>query len=84
VKPLQDTQHEPTMAALIVEPADAKNQMPFDNLILSCSTAPTVNLRVVITIPGVEKKKDYESPLSVLWESGLSQSANTRKCGCVT
>lgn len=67
------------MAALIVEPLDVESQMPFDSLKFNCSIAPTVDLSVVITIPGVLEKKNYESWLSVIWESGLSQSANNRK-----
>lgn len=73
MKPVQDTHHQPKMAALIVEPADAKTQMPFDNLNLNCSTASTVDLLVIITIPGVLEKRKYESWISVFWESGLSK-----------
>jgi hypothetical protein len=62
-----------------VEPFNATSQMPFDSLTFTRSSAPTVDLLVVITIPGVLEMRDYESWIRVLWESDLSLSANTRK-----
>lgn len=80
VKPFRDTHHLPKRAEKVVKPTDAKTQMPFDELTLRYSTASsTVKLFVIITIVGLEENKEYESWIRVLWESGLSQSANTRK-----
>lgn len=67
------------MAVQIIEPVDETSQVPFDNFKLNCSTTPTVDLLVVITIPGVVEDREYKSPISVLWESGSSLPANNRK-----
>lgn len=78
-KPIWFTRHLSKMAAKIVNPTNADTQMPFELMLSNSTASPTITLSVVITIAGLEEKKEYDSPINVLWESGLSQSTNNRE-----